>query len=851
MRPSSVCCRAGSSPRVRGTQQRRLDFDALRRFIPACAGNSATATSCPRLPPVHPRVCGELVAGGGGADRRQRFIPACAGNSPSARLRRMSATVHPRVCGELRWRHGRLPASCGSSPRVRGTRAEGLPPRVAERFIPACAGNSRRAHFSPSRPPVHPRVCGELASALAFADVGIRFIPACAGNSSRASVASITSCGSSPRVRGTHGVRANRGTSITVHPRVCGELVVVEGDGALLSRFIPACAGNSFVKLDAASVPTVHPRVCGELAMGKVALDLPAPVHPRVCGELGRPHPPGRERQRFIPACAGNSKARRPRRPRAAGSSPRVRGTRMDGPIPPANISVHPRVCGELAAWLSAGAGTGAVHPRVCGELEDAVGVASALCGSSPRVRGTPQFPTLLHHISRFIPACAGNSKCRTCWPAPFARFIPACAGNSPRSMLASAAFAGSSPRVRGTPMSARPRSVCGSVHPRVCGELYQSYSKDMTRGGSSPRVRGTQQIALDQAVALRVHPRVCGELHHHDAGGHLGHRFIPACAGNSTFGAGAAHGVPVHPRVCGELAQPDAAALLAHRFIPACAGNSDWISASTRLSSVHPRVCGELNTDRLEQYTDGGSSPRVRGTRRVRAVERDAHRFIPACAGNSTSSRCSRVCLSVHPRVCGELGLGCLRWRVVHRFIPACAGNSSGRSSPTCGDGGSSPRVRGTRRRPATGWPPTWFIPACAGNSSSSSRGCSCPIPVHPRVCGELARAGRQCRCRSRFIPACAGNSPHRTLGRLRACWFIPACAGNSRRLAALDSRCVGSSPRVRGTQRRPQGNGASVRFIPACAGNSWPSRLASFHAHGSSPRVRGTLYTAETVRF
>ena len=70
------------------------------------------------------------------------------------------------------------------------------------------------------------------------------------------------------------------------------------------------------------------------------------------------------------------------------------------------------------------------------------------------------------------------------------------------------------------------------------------------------------------------------------------------------------------------------------------------------------------------------GSSPRVRGTVMVGNPSEGTNRFIPACAGNSSTSDGVGLNLSVHPRVCGEqvksspLGLFLL---------------------------GSSPRVRGT----------------------------------------------------------------------------------------------------------------------------------------------------------
>ena len=134
---------AGSSPRVRGTLL-AAEFGAeVRRFIPACAGNTLSAPRLDSRSPVHPRVCGEHLT--------EALCQSC------------KLTVHPRVCGEHTETEALVVLSGGSSPRVRGT--------------PGTSGRRTRPL------PVHPRVCGEH-------DV--------------LSVAARTSAGSSPRVRGTH-----------------------------------------------------------------------------------------------------------------------------------------------------------------------------------------------------------------------------------------------------------------------------------------------------------------------------------------------------------------------------------------------------------------------------------------------------------------------------------------------------------------------------------------------------------------------------------------------------------------------------------------------------------------------
>ncbi len=91
--------------------------------------------------------------------------------------------------------------------------------------------------------------------------------------------------GSSPRVRGTRDHRA---------------------DVAARVRFIPACAGNTVVVHVPVRRKSVHPRVCGE---HEARLDLGVQrigSSPRVRGTR-QANAARLARNRFIPACAGNT----------------------------------------------------------------------------------------------------------------------------------------------------------------------------------------------------------------------------------------------------------------------------------------------------------------------------------------------------------------------------------------------------------------------------------------------------------------------------------------------------------------------------------------------------------------
>ena len=295
-----------------------------------------------------------------------QFIPAYAGNAGPVTVLAWPPTVHPRMRGE-RGNGPRGPSwTDGSSPHARGT----LFPRPAlsrlGRFIPACAGNAVRHHYNRCRQAVHPRMRGERITALA--------VPA-------------GPVGSSPHARGT--------------------LETVAGDVDRM-RFIPACAGNAMTTAYDPRNRAVHPRMRGE----RQALALqPKPITGSSPHARGTPSPytTPTATHRFIPACAGNARAR----------------TAHAG-----GVTVHPRMRGERCTYCQ--------H-------------ALAHAGSSPHARGTPARPGRPSGPCRFIPACAGNAApYRPSGSSPavhprmrgeraggvvgkclIPRFIPACAGNA------------------------------------------------------------------------------------------------------------------------------------------------------------------------------------------------------------------------------------------------------------------------------------------------------------------------------------------------------------------------------------------------------------------------------------
>ena len=228
--------------------------------------------------PVHPRACGEHVSGlwrlddnpgssprmrGTRADgyaivNEYRFIPAHAGNTLTKAQKPSPSPVHPRACGE----HGSNPRKpypgFGSSPACGGTQ---FSLQGSDRFIPAHAGNTQVLELIDTLYPVHPRACGEH---------------------NRTALNPQTLAGSSPRMRGTQACKFRRGFRY---------------------RFIPAHAGNTRHQQLGNRLPAVHPRACGEHWVGFRVNPTPIGSSPRMRGTL--------------PFAANHA---------IAGSSPRMRG---------------------------------------------------------------------------------------------------------------------------------------------------------------------------------------------------------------------------------------------------------------------------------------------------------------------------------------------------------------------------------------------------------------------------------------------------------------------------------------------------------------------------------------------
>ena len=361
-----------------------------------------------------------------------------------------------------------------------------------------------------------------------------------------------------------------------------------------------------------------------------------------------------------------------------SGSSPRTRGTR-------GSILAHELVDRFIPAHAgntrkeASGGSSCTVHPRARGEHSTASFSIAVNDGSSPRTRGT------LGHWRATPTGC---------------RFIPAHAGNTLNPRL----FGGKLP-----------------VHPRARGEHANHSAHWAHSHGTSPRTRGTLHWTVE---------------------GQRGGRFIPAHAGNTSSCCISICYCPVHPRARGEHTSSLTRQTSLTGSSPRHAGNTIAGPSTAARCTVHPRARGEHFSIRAVSRSMSGSSPRTRGTLIDEHAMAGGVRFIPAHAGNTAKEPNDYTHTPVHPRARGEhdrepelhsermgssprtRGTPKLR-HPAHtrtRFIPAHAGNTRRAVRTTARETGSSPRTRGTQCRSGYCRPlKSRFIPAHAGNTSAS----------------------------------------------------------------------------------------------------------------------------------
>ena len=190
--------------------------------------------------------------------------------------------------------------------------------------------------------------------------------------------------------------------------------------------------------------------------------------------------------------------------------------------------------------------------------------------------------------------------------------------------------------------------------------------------------------------------------------------------------------------------------------IIPAHAGLTLQVVRQLIDTWDHPRACGAHCTIIFSEIRYAGSSPRMRGSRKLMEIPLVDHGIIPAHAGLTLIPKHDRLCPWDHPRACGA-----------HSSLKSRRTNTTG----------SSPRMRGSHLATCQYYIVRGIIPAHAGLTR---------IDItfnimdwdHPRACGAHCNAFDLVRIHKGSSPRMRGSLPHAPMSFLQV-GIIPAHAG------------------------------------------------------------------------
>ena len=171
--------------------------------------------------------------------------------------------------------------------------------------------------------------------------------------------------------------------------------------------------------------------------------------------------------------------------------------------------------------------------------------------------------------------------------------------------------------------------------HPRGCGEHMMNDPKLGTEQGSSPRMRGAPMSQKTILYCMGIIPA--------DAGSTAAVETYPADFQDHPPGCGEhMRPRPRTPRPGGSSPRMRGARRRRHglcaraRIIPADAGSTSGITSAAGASRDHPRGCGEHVLEFLLSGQEAGSSPRMRGAHIPLGGLHGRERIIPADAGST-----------------------------------------------------------------------------------------------------------------------------------------------------------------------------------------------------------------------
>ena len=450
----------GLSPRMRGHHLVQHGVDDLVRTIPAHAGSPAESLPCLLTTRDYPRACGVTSAldplwpALQGLSPRMRghlpksliiqcqkgTIPAHAGSPSPAPSSRSFSKDYPRACGVTFTLVAHLNLLQGLSPRMRGHHQVIGVVETHVGTIPAHAGSPPRNRRRRATGRDYPRACGVTSSALTSSTRGEGLSPRMRGHPT-ITVRPSMDARTIPAHAGSPALLAVTTFKWEDYPRACGVTELFDGERETIEGLSPRMRGHPPTGGDwpcAAWTIPAHAGSPSTSSVGRGAIR----DYPRACGVTGV------TTQRFQ---------------ELRGLSPRMRGHPTRGIVAGGRAGTIPAHAGSPVNPRSSSAPT-RDYPRACGVTPWWAARASKAGGLSPRMRGHRRQRKVARRRRWTIPAHAGSPR-RTVPTGRGRRDYPRACGVTSRTMSASTASRGLSPRMRGhRPRGPDVRKRCGTI---------------------------------------------------------------------------------------------------------------------------------------------------------------------------------------------------------------------------------------------------------------------------------------------------------------------------------------------------------------------------------------------------
>ncbi len=229
-------------------------------------------------------------------------------------------------------------------------------------------------------------------------------------------------------------------------------------------------------------------------------------------------------------------------------------------------------------------------------------------------------------------------------------------------------------PAHAGQTLQSDSHNVCCADHPRTCGANTLSVWLAFVAYGSSPHMRGKLRVYRSTFAMPRIIPAHTGQTRTATTRRGQPSDHPRTCGANTAAGKAKLYNAGSSPHMRGKRGGARLRGL-AGRIIPAHAGQTPTASFFRGSLADHPRTCGANVLRGDLHHKDFGSSPHMRGKHSTVSFHAMRVRIIPAHAGQTTCMFPPSLATSDHPRTCGANAGSICHWPIARGSSPHMRG--------------------------------------------------------------------------------------------------------------------------------------------------------------------------------